>query len=104
MVSNKFLNETPDSWQNSSAENNEQLFFNLWTKNEAIIKAADHGSIYNMKDIKHEPDGGFYQDHFWHCYPVDIICAEENKEYTCHIACSENISPQKIKLRQIYEL
>ena len=101
---NKFLSGTADSWENNCKENNEHRFFNLWTKNEAIIKAANHGSIFNMKEIKHEDNGGYYQNHFWYTYPVDIICAEENKEYTCHIASSENITAKNIKLRQIYDL
>ena len=100
----KFLTETPGSTHASSAENNRRDFFNLWTKNEAIIKAANHGSIYNMHDIKHEPHGGHYQNHFWYSYPVEFVSADDNKEYTCHIACSENITPQDIKLRQIHEL
>jgi 4'-phosphopantetheinyl transferase len=103
-VLNKFLSEIPDSYENNSTAKNEQLFFNLWTKNEAIIKAAAHGSIFNMKDIKHKHDGGHYQNKFWYTYPIDIICADENKEYTCHIACSENITAEKITLRQIHEL
>ena len=101
---NKFLNDTPDSRKNNGTENDVYQFFNLWTKNEAIIKAANHGSIYNMKDIKLEHNGGYYQNNFWYTYPVDIVSAEENKEYTCHIACSEYITPQKIKLRQIHKL
>ncbi len=100
----KFLNDTPDSRKNSSAENDVSRFFNLWTKNEAIIKAANHGSIYNMKDIKLEHNGGYYQNNFWYTYPVDIVSAEENKEYTCHVACSEYVTPRKIKLRQIHKL
>lgn len=101
---NKFLNDTPDSRKNSSTENDVYQFFNLWTKNEAIIKAADHGSIYNMKDIKLEHNGGYYQNNFWYTYPIDIVSAEENKEYTCHVACAEYITPRKIKLRQIHKL
>jgi 4'-phosphopantetheinyl transferase len=101
---NKFLNDTPDSRKNNSIENDVYQFFNLWTKNEAIIKAANHGSIYNMKDIKPEHNGGYYQNNFWYTYPVNIVSAEENKEYTCHVACSEYITPQKIKLRQIHKL
>lgn len=106
---NKYLIEMPALSESNSSENNERQFFNLWTKNEAIIKAANHGSIYNMKDIQHEPYGGYYQDHFWYTYSVDIVSAEENKEYTCHIACSERLEQDKqalnkIKARQIYKL
>lgn len=96
----KYLTETPHSLENSE-EYYKQPFFDLWTKNEAIIKAANHGSIYNMHDIKHEQLGGHYQDHFWYTYPVDIVSAKDNKEYTCHIACSEKITPHNITLRKI---
>jgi 4'-phosphopantetheinyl transferase len=101
---NKFLNETPNSQKDINEENRKHQFFNVWTKNEAIIKAANHGSIYNMHDIQHEQHGGHYQNIFWYTYPIDIVSTDGNKEYTCHIACSENITPQKIKLRQIHEL
>lgn len=101
----KFLTETPNSAEENHVENNKQQFFKLWTKNEAIIKAANHGSIYNMHDIRHEQDGGYYQTHFWYTYPIDIVSAEDNKEYTCHIACSEKIDNSLlIKTTQIYTL
>ena len=110
----KFLTETPNTAEDNTEEYNKHQFFNLWTKNEAIIKAAGHGSIFNMHDIKHDQHGGHYQKQFWYTYPINIVSAEENKEYTCHIACSEkitprkitlqNITPRKINLRQIYTL
>lgn len=99
---NKFLNQAENSQKNSSV-NNKQHFFDLWTKNEAIIKGANHGSIYNMIEIKHEQHGGHYQNRFWYTYPIEIVPAEENKEYTCQIACSEKIKEQ-IKVTQIYTL
>jgi 4'-phosphopantetheinyl transferase len=82
-------------------------FFKLWTKNEAIIKAANQGSIHNMKEIKLEQNGGFYQGEFWTTYPIKIISVADNKEYTCHIACSETINSNEIdqiKPKQIYNL
>ncbi len=97
----KFLTEMPGSGNSSDAENNKRDFFNLWTKNEAIIKAANFGSIYNMHDIQHDSHGGHYQNHFWFSYLIDIVSADDNKEYTCHIACSENIPAAEIKLKQI---
>ena len=103
----KFLTETPRSATIGNAENNKREFFNLWTKNEAIIKAANFGSIYNMHDIKHEPHGGHYQNHFWYSYPVNIVSADDNKEYTCHIACSEKINDSninKLTPKQIFNL
>ncbi|MBE9527410.1 MAG: 4'-phosphopantetheinyl transferase superfamily protein [Proteobacteria bacterium] len=101
---NKFVTESDCSVKETNTDDQKQLFFNLWTKNEAIIKAANLGSIYNMKDIKHEQNGGHYQNHFWSTYPVEIISVEDNKEYTCHIACSEYITLRKIKAKQIYNL
>ena len=103
-ILNKFGTDSDDSRKGSNTEDHKHHFFNLWTKNEAIIKAANLGSIYNMKDIKHEENGGHYQNHFWSTYPVEIISVEDNKEYTCHIACSEYMTSQKIKAKQIYNL
>lgn len=95
----KFLTE-----EVGTSEYNKLHFFNLWTKNEAIIKAANYGSIFNMHDIQHKPDGGNYQKQFWYTYPVNIVSAKDNKEYTCHIACSENITAPQLKPKLIAKL
>ena len=100
---NKFLNESNNSHQDNTDKNNSLTFFKIWTKNEAIIKAANHGSIFNMSEIKHEEHGGYYQDKFWFSYPIEIV-SNDNKEYTCHVACSNKIASQEIKIKQIYEL
>jgi len=101
---NKYLTETTNALHGNNAEQNKQDFFNIWTKYEAIIKAANHGSIFHMKDIQLEANGGHYQNKFWYTYPVNIVSDEDNKEYTCHIACSEDIAAQNIKIRQIHNL
>lgn len=97
----KFLTETSQSKSGNLADDSKQQFFNLWTKNEAIIKAANHGSIFNMHDIKHELHGGTYQNQFWYTCPLNIVSEDDNKEYTCHIACSEDITAQQINLKRI---
>ena len=104
---NKFLRKYPNLKKDSSPENISHHFFNYWTKNEAIIKAADHGSIFNMSEIKHENEGAYYQNHFWPTYPIEIISKGDNKEYTCHISCSEkfeNSAANKIAVTQIHNL
>lgn len=81
-------------------------FFSLWTQKEAIIKAANIGSIHNMDEIslQSQPDlrGGLYKNHFWNCYPVEIMSDNSNNEYTCHVASSEIIS--EIKVEQVFLL
>lgn len=62
-------------------QHSSQAFFDIWTRNEAIIKAACHGTVFNMKDISLSDDGGSYQGKFWYCYE---ITTEPN--YTCHLA------------------
>lgn len=98
---NKFLSKGAIE-SGSSAEEDKRRFFNLWTINEAIIKAANHGSIYNMSEISLTPQTGNYQDELWHFYPINI-----KKEYTCHIACSEKIANSELKQlkpKQIHHL
>lgn len=92
---NKFLSERATHL--GKEENNKRDFFNLWTKNEAIIKAANYGSIYTMNEISLEQHTATYQNHLWHFYPIDINSADMNTEYTCHIACSEKITDNDLK-------
>ncbi len=104
---NKFLDESASLLNDRPGKNKKKQFFDLWTKNEAIIKAANHGSIYNMHEIQHEKAGGRYQNHFWYTYPVDIFPANDNNEYTCHIACSEQLDINELKhlnAKQIHNL
>ena len=89
----KFLANYPDEMR----QDKKQPFFTLWTKMEAIIKAAGQGTVFSMHDINLESQGGYYKNHFWFCYPLEI----DNK-YTCHIACSDSISA--IDIKQIHEL
>lgn len=99
-ILNKFL---PNALTKNKEEN-QRRFFELWTKNEAIIKASNSGSIHNMKEIKLEDEGGYYQDQFWFTYPIKIMSTEYDKEYTCHIACSKKISADEIMATQIRNL
>jgi len=103
---NKFLsgNDKSEITSKNTADNDMQKFFKLWTINEAIIKAANHGSIFNMSEITFNSEGGFYQDKFWFTCPININSDTSNKEYTCHIACSEKITDSAIKIKQIINL
>jgi 4'-phosphopantetheinyl transferase len=83
-------------------DNTLQDFFSVWTRKEAIVKAANAGSVYNLHEIQLASGGGYYLDHFWYCYPVDIISGESGKAYTCHIACSADSS--EINIKQIHKL
>lgn len=104
---NKYLPQLESLQKKLSPEDIQRQFFDIWTKNEAIIKAADYGSVHNMSEIKLEPKGGHYKNHFWYTYPVEIMSKDNNKEYTCHIACAESIentSMNKITATQIHNL
>ena len=63
--------------------------------------------IFRGRSRKHETNGGHYQNNFWYSYSIDLVTtgelvsAEENKEYTCHVACSENIEADEIELIEI---
>jgi len=99
----KFLDDYSDTLKDNKQKELTE-FFNIWTKSEAIIKAANYGSIFNMKELKLEKGGGFYQNHYWHTSPINISTDEHDKEYTCHIACSEKIVDNDINIKQITNL
>jgi len=99
----KFLANHPDIIKGTKTKKLTE-FFNIWTKNEAIIKAANYGSVFNMKDLKLEEDGGFYQNQYWHTSPINISTDDPDKEYTCHIACSKKVSGNDITVKQITNL
>ena len=101
---NKYLSVSTSIRKPSSDKDKQQTFFNLWTRYEAIIKAANHGSIFNMKDIQLETDGGLYQNQFWYTYPVDIMTDEAGTKYTCYIACSDKLAAKDISVKQIHKL
>lgn len=99
MIQKYFKTETTDSVETMRSD-----FFQFWTKNEAIIKAANHGSVFNIHDIQLEDGGGHYQNAFWYTYELDIPSKQE-KEYTCHIACSDKIQNiESISSKQIFQL
>lgn len=100
---NKFLDNHSDIFKDNKQKELSE-FFNIWTKSEAIIKAANYGSIFNMKDLKLEEGGGFYQNHYWHTCPINISTDDPDKEYTCHIACSKKITDNDITIKQITNL
>lgn len=102
-IVDKFLFDSSGLKENMT-QDNIQPFFNRWTKNEAIIKAANNGSVYNMSEIKHENDGGYFQNHFWSTFPIEISSAKSDKEYICHIACSKKMALNEITVTQIYSL
>jgi len=99
----KFLADQPDSIKGNDTKELSE-FFNIWTKSEAIIKAANYGSIFNMKELKLEENGGFYQNHYWHTSPINISTDDPDKEYTCHIACSKKMTGNDISIKQITNL
>ena len=103
-ILDKYLTPTCSKQAAQSGKTPQSTFFNCWTQFEAIIKASNHGSIFNAKDIELNEEGGRYHQQFWYTYPVDIISNDENSSYTCHIACSEKISADDITIKQIFEL
>jgi len=100
---NKYLPQNAYSSQNSGKESQVE-FFSIWTKNEAIIKAANHGSIYNMSEIALDSKGGKYQQHYWYTYPIKIESNNPKQAYTCHIASSEKLTDSALQVTQIFHL
>lgn len=90
---------TMNKYLEGEIDKNPRNFFDLWTKKEAIIKAANIGSIYNMKEINLDKHGGHYQNQYWYNYTINMSATHDKNKYTCHIACSDNVS--KIDVNKI---
>ncbi len=75
------------------------LFFDLWSKKEAVVKAADTVGLAKMGHVKLKSDSAKLDNEKWHLKTVDL-----DKGYVINLATSGPIDELIIKQLQLTQL
>jgi 4'-phosphopantetheinyl transferase len=71
-----------------------KLFFQYWTRKEAVVKAEGTGGVWNMSDIVLQETKALYKRSIWHLYPLELVPG-----YAACVACDR--SSQDIRINSI---
>lgn len=85
---------TPDELQN--IRQTPKLFFELWSKKESVVKAADTKGLSRMRDVKLEGELAELDGASWHLKNIKMN-ADLNDQYEAYLASSEQIDELTIK-------
>lgn len=66
------------------AGNDPQRFCALWTRKEAVIKAADSQGLAALRDVRIEHDRAIYAGTYWHTAPIPV-----GRGFSAHVAQAE---------------
>jgi len=75
------------------------LFFSLWSKKEAVVKAANTVGLARMSEVNLNALSAELDDKIWHLKTVDL-----DEAYAINLATSENIDEFIVKQIQLTEL
>ena len=75
------------------------LFFDLWSKKEAIVKAADTVGLARMRDVKLKLDRALLDGNEWHLKKIAL-----DDDYAISLASSESIDDVIIKQIQLTDI
>ncbi|MBL4712176.1 MAG: 4'-phosphopantetheinyl transferase superfamily protein, partial [Gammaproteobacteria bacterium] len=75
------------------------LFFDLWSKKEAVVKAADTAGIARMRDVKLKKSIAMLDEEKWHLKTIAI-----DKGYAINLATSASISKLIVKQISLHKL
>ncbi|GAA3648286.1 4'-phosphopantetheinyl transferase family protein [Flavivirga jejuensis] len=89
-----FKNHFSDSeWELLNYSSNPSLFFDLWTKKEALLKATGDGLSSTLKDIEIPTNRVCYNNTVWTFYKLSIM-----SNYCTYFACNNKTSFEIKKL------
>jgi 4'-phosphopantetheinyl transferase len=72
------------------------MFFDLWSKKEAVVKAADTAGISRMRDVILENERAMLDDVCWYIKTIDKLIKLEEK-FSAHLATSQPVDELIIK-------
>jgi phosphopantetheinyl transferase len=89
-------------------EKTEEVFFDLWSKKEAVVKAADTVGVARMRDVRLHHDLAELDGKIWQIMPLDQIRQDrvnrDSGNYSIHLATSEGIDAPVIERKTIDSL
>jgi len=79
------------------------LFFELWSKKEAVVKAADTAGLSRMRDVILTGDQAMLDGELWHLNNIKME-GKNIESYEVYLASSEPVDKITIKNIAIEEL
>ena len=79
------------------------LFFELWSKKEAVVKAANTTGLARMRDVKLKQNQAVLDDKKWYLRNIDLN-EQLSNQYAIHLATSEPVDEVIIKQILLSEL
>ncbi len=76
----------------------EDLFFEIWSKKEAAIKAEGKGFSNSLKQINALGELIFLEDQWWHLKEVDL-----DEAYKCYVAAPEEMGNVEVEVLRFFE-
>jgi len=84
-------------------EDHPEVFFDLWSKKEAVVKAANTTGIARMRDVILGQDHAELDGKVWHLKQINEIKSDDDK-YAINLATSEPVKELIIKKISLNEL
>jgi phosphopantetheinyl transferase len=80
-----------------------ELFFNLWSKKEAVVKAANTAGIIRMRDVNLDKDQAMLDDVCWHLESLSKLMDLEDT-FSAHLATSQPVADLILKKISVEDL
>lgn len=84
-------------------EKEPELFFDLWSKKEAVVKAADTAGLVRMRDVELNENKAFLDEATWYLKKIELS-AQMLENYSINLATSKPVEEVIIKQVQLSEI
>ncbi len=87
----------------SKIQQTPELFFDLWSKKEAVVKAANTTGLGRMRDVQLKQNHAVLDNKKWYIKNINLNATKMN-QYAIHLAASEPVDEVIIKHILLSEL